>query len=307
MLIRKVSVFLHATFHTLSRCNLFMKKICTILLLLTFSKAFSQETVEKRNRKTNEVYSVLKSNKSIKHGPYKKFMFRKKMGISGQFSDNKKDGEWKFYYWNGKLSKIGKFKSGVKDSIWTRYASDGEIIGQSEFLDGKENGDWKFYFSDTKNPRSIGKYENGQKVGVWEYYNKHGVLIHKFDHTSQNLIYYTSSEDTTEEQPNEVENDPENHKPMILGGNQGLNEHVKLEFEYPQEAQWNGVSGKVYVFFTVDENIQMKDFFVQDNPGYGIGEEAVRIVKTGPTWIPKKVYGSYENSKGRFPITFKLQ
>ena len=284
-----------------------MKKFFYIILALFLSLSYSQETVRKKNRKTSEEYYVLKSNKEVRQGLYKKYFYKKEIHISGQYLNGKKDGVWNYHHGNGKLSKVGRFKNGVKDSIWTSYAFDGEIIGRVGFVNGKENGKWDFLYSDTKNQRSIGRYENGEKIGVWEYFNKHGVLIHKFDHTSKNLLYYTSNEDAIEKQPNELENDSKNHKPLILGGKQSLMEHVKLEFDYPEEAIQNLVSGKVYVFFTVDENIHMKDFFVQGSPGYGIWEEAVRLVKTGPTWIPKKVNGSYEQSKGRFPITFRIQ
>ncbi len=289
------------------RCSLFMKKTYYIILVLFISFSYSQETVKKKNRKTSEEFHVLKSNKKIKHGPYTKYFFRNEIHISGQYENDEKTGVWKYYHGNGKLSETGRFKNGVKDSIWTRYAFDGQTIGQIGFMDGKKNGKWEFYYSDTKNQRSVGNYEIGNKVGVWEYYNKHGVLIHKFDHSTKKLIYYTNDEDALTKQPNELDSDPDNQNPMILGGNQNLKEHLKLEWEYPQEAQWNGISASVYVLFDVDENFEMKNFFVQGNPGYGIGKEVIRLVKTGPTWLPKKVNGNYETSRGRVPFTFTIQ
>ncbi|MDC6367194.1 MULTISPECIES: energy transducer TonB [Flavobacteriaceae] len=284
-----------------------MKKLYTILFTLTISNIISQEIIEEKNRQKNEVYHVLKTDKNIKHGPYKKYFKRKLPRISGQYKDDKKDGVWKYYFWDGSISKIGSFENGLKDSIWTRYVGDGRILEKGRFSKGKKNGEWLYYYWDSGIPSSIGHYEKGHKVGVWSYTNKHGTLIHKFDHTLNELIYYTTNEDASSEQPNELLNDSENHKRMILGGNEGLLKHIRIQFQYPEEAQLNGVTGKVYVHFTVDENLEMKNFFAENDPGYGIGEEAVRLIKTGPLWLPKKINGIYENSKGTFPITFNLQ
>jgi uncharacterized protein (UPF0333 family) len=282
----KIITYFQRYFSYTSRCSLFMKNIILILIILLPLGICAQKIIQVKSRKTDEVFEAYKTDKSFKDGTYTKYYKytkRKNKKITGYYSNNKEDSVWNYFNWQGNLYKTGRFNNGQK------------------------NGDWKFYFSNTKTPRSIGKYQNGQKSGVWEYFNKNGILIHKFDHTSNNLVYYTSNEDAIEQQPNELENDLKNHNPMILGGNQGMNEHIKIEFEYPKEAALNGVSGTVYVFFTVDENIQMNDFFVEDNLGYGISEEAIRLVKTGPTWIPKKVNGRYVVSKGRLPINFRIQ
>ncbi|MEM9000721.1 MAG: energy transducer TonB [Bacteroidota bacterium] len=284
-----------------------MKKLFTILLLLTFSGTISQEVVEKKNRKTKEVYHVLKTDENVKHGLYKKYSRKKKIAISGHYLNNKKEGLWTYYYWGGAILKVGKFKNGFKDSIWTRYAPDGRIMEKGAFKEGEENGKWEYHYWATEIPSSSGKYEKGQKVGVWNYANKHGMLLHKFDHTSNELLYYTTNEDATTEQPNELLDDSDNHESMILGGNEGLLKHIRIQFRYPEKAQMNGITGKVYVHFTVDENLKMKNFFARNNPGYGLGEEAIRLVESGPLWIPKKENGVYKTSKGTFPIIFKIQ
>ncbi|MFS4447862.1 energy transducer TonB, partial [Maribacter sp. 2307UL18-2] len=96
-------------------------------------------------------------------------------------------------------------------------------------------------------------------------------------------------------------------KGLVLGGDAGFLKHISREFRYPEKAQWYGVSGKVYVNFQMDENFVKSDYSVTNNPGFGIGEEAIRLVKEGPLFIPPTKERNYTNVKLSIPITFALQ
>lgn len=262
-----------------------MKNILLFLILAFHSNIFAQDIVEVKSRKTDEVYQVLKENKSFKDGYYTKFYKfskRKKKQIVGFYSRNKKDSVWRYFDWNGNLTKKGRFENGQK------------------------NGRWTIYLWNSQSPSSLGLYENGAKVGIWRYFNEHGILIHKFNHTQNELLFFTRNEDAIIQQANDLDKYRES-KEMVLGGNTGFLQYIRREFHYPEEAQWNGITGKVFVNFFVDENFKKWDFIATNNPGYGLGEEAIRLIKDGPLIIPAKKDGKYVGTKLSFPIGFNIQ
>jgi hypothetical protein len=73
-------------------------------------KGFAQETEEAKarlNASVIERFSVLKSDKNIKEGPYKALFNRKTILATGNYKNNFKEGVWHFYKPNGEL--IQKF------------------------------------------------------------------------------------------------------------------------------------------------------------------------------------------------------
>ncbi|MOA34470.1 Gram-negative bacterial tonB protein [compost metagenome] len=56
--------------------------------------------------------------------------------------------------------------------------------------------------------------------------------------------------------------------------------------KYPKEALKNNIQGRVAVTFYVDTLGKVKDVRLLKGIGYGCDEEAIRIVKSMPDWIP---------------------
>ncbi len=48
----------------------------------------------------------------------------------------------------------------------------------------------------------------------------------------------------------------------------------------------------VYVTFIIDKQGKVNDVKALNNPGYGTAEEAVRVIRDGPNWIPAVQYGN---------------
>jgi periplasmic protein TonB len=63
---------------------------------------------------------------------------------------------------------------------------------------------------------------------------------------------------------------------------------------------------KVYLSFVVEKDGSFTEIKVLRNPGYGAGEEAVRVLKSMPNWKPAVQNGSSVRSQFTFPITIKI-
>ena len=77
-------------------------------------------------------------------------------------------------------------------------------------------------------------------------------------------------------------------QPQFPGGEDSLFNFIYSNLRYPQEAVDNGIEGKVYVTFAIEKDGSITDIKVVRGIGYNCDEEAIRIVKMMPKWIPSK-------------------
>lgn len=62
----------------------------------------------------------------------------------------------------------------------------------------------------------------------------------------------------------------------------------------------------VVVSFTVDVDGNLSDVRAENDPGYGTGAEAVRVIKRGPKWIPAVLNGRAVSAKTKQAISFRV-
>ncbi len=120
-----------------------------------------------------------------------------------------------------------------------------------------------------------------------------------------------SSENTTNEKMKKDEMGYYNFTevlPAYSGGQSGLESYIQNSIEYPQEAIDNNVEGTVNVEFAIDENGSVSNVKTIGNKiGYGLEEEAIKVVSNMPKWTPGQVKGKYVKTKRTLPITYRLE
>lgn len=91
------------------------------------------------------------------------------------------------------------------------------------------------------------------------------------------------------------------------GGRAAMMQYLAKNIKYPESAWEEGIGGKVYLKFVVSDRGEISNVTVQK----GIpdcrecNEEAVRVIKGMPRWIPAKKDGEQVSSYSSFPITFR--
>jgi protein TonB len=93
-------------------------------------------------------------------------------------------------------------------------------------------------------------------------------------------------------------------QPQPNGGLDAFYKHVTDHMQYPEEAKKAGVTGRVFVQFVVDKTGNLSDIRVIRGIGGGCDEEAVRLVKTSPNWLPAKANGQPVSVEMSLPIRF---
>jgi protein TonB len=91
------------------------------------------------------------------------------------------------------------------------------------------------------------------------------------------------------------------------GGPDGWRRYLERSLQYPDAAQENGTQGVVRVQFIVDKEGNISEVQALNNPGDGLGEEAVRIIKKGPKWKPAEQNGRKVIYRHIQSITFRLE
>jgi len=94
--------------------------------------------------------------------------------------------------------------------------------------------------------------------------------------------------------------------PTFPGGEAGRVKFLAENITYPPQAAENGIQGTVYVSFIVKKNGRVADVKVLRGIGGGCDEEALRVVKMMPNWIPGKQNGKVVDVLYNMPVQFKL-
>lgn len=90
--------------------------------------------------------------------------------------------------------------------------------------------------------------------------------------------------------------------------NGDLYKYLGDNIKYPTVARENGIEGQVVMQFVVgkDGKIDENSIVIVKKVGWGLEEEAIRVVKSMPKWKPGKQNGNPVYVKCTLPIRFKL-
>ncbi len=94
--------------------------------------------------------------------------------------------------------------------------------------------------------------------------------------------------------------------PVFEGGDYALRKFIAQNIKYPEIAKKEGITGKVYIQFTVDKDGSVIDAIVLRSVHESIDKEALRVVSALPNWKPGKQDGKPVNVQFTVPINFQL-
>ena len=81
-------------------------------------------------------------------------------------------------------------------------------------------------------------------------------------------------------------------------------EYLQKNLKKPRQAIDNQIIGNVTVEFKVNKEGILSDFKIIKSLGYGCDEEAIRVIKEGPSWMPKVSAGEPRRQKVRQEVNF---
>ena len=94
-------------------------------------------------------------------------------------------------------------------------------------------------------------------------------------------------------------------KPTFPGGMEAFYKFVAQNYKISDEASNVKLKGKVYIIFTVEKDGSLSEIKNLKDIGYGTGEEAIRVLKMSPKWIPGKLNNEPVRTQYSLPITIQ--
>jgi|GEM_PF-5982282 len=91
------------------------------------------------------------------------------------------------------------------------------------------------------------------------------------------------------------------------GGRAAMNAYFTEHLQYPPEALEKEIQGKCYVKFVVDTDGKIIHSSIVKSASPELDQEALRLVRNMPAWIPAKNKGKVVKSWFTLPVTFRLQ
>ncbi|MDE6288249.1 MAG: energy transducer TonB [Muribaculaceae bacterium] len=93
-------------------------------------------------------------------------------------------------------------------------------------------------------------------------------------------------------------------RPYFHGGNKAMVEWIRENMNYPSEASIEDSKSTVYISFCISETGEIYDVKVQWSRYEIFEEEAIRLVKTMPAWVPGRCHGVPVKVREVIPIVF---
>lgn len=94
--------------------------------------------------------------------------------------------------------------------------------------------------------------------------------------------------------------------PEFPGGEEELRKYLASNTQYPTIARENGIEGRVFVRFVVTNRGRVDQVSIARGVDPNLDAEAIRVVKSLPTWKPGKQRGEAVNVWYTVPISFVL-
>ena len=94
--------------------------------------------------------------------------------------------------------------------------------------------------------------------------------------------------------------------PIYLGGDKARLKFLAKKIKYPKEVKKNKIEGDVVIGFVVEKDGSLTDFSIVRSVHPLLDNEALRVVKLMPNWIPGKQRGVAVRVQYQVPISFTL-
>jgi TonB family protein len=311
-----------------------MKK--TIFLFLIFSKlVFAQETNDKiiyldslykEVSIDNKFYTRVVKDYYLEKSEYRFLTFYKNNQLKEEKTLSGKDGGYVIgekleYFENGNKRSSILYENKIRHGKTFSWYEDGKLKKEGEFVSVKnatetefkmihywnENGEKTISdgngFVTLKNDyyEEIGYYKNGYKDGNWTGKSLKTTAHYEEVYSNGDFISGKSiADDGTEHEYTALE-----VKPEPIKGISHFYKHIANNFRQSDIAFKKNIHGKIIVEFVVEKDGSIVEVEIKKGLGYGLDEEAIRVVSSYDKWKPAYQRGRKVRCKFSIPISIQ--
>lgn len=277
--------------------------------------------------KGNHKYYKIIKDYHLDKKEYKNYVYYKNDKLKEETTINGKDGglpigEEINYYENGNKEKIVNYINGrptgktvcfyengnIKEEAeyTSNYNETGKSYKLNQYWDENKNhlivdGNGIYSCGNNKDYTETGKYKDGFKDGIFEGkdFKKNTSYIEKYENGK--FISGTKTfADKTKTEYMEMEK-----RPFPKKGMQDFYSFIGKNFSYTKESIKNNIKGKIYLQFVIDQDGEIVEPTIIKGLGYGLDQEAIRVLLKYGKWIPGEQRG--EKVRCSFSIPLAIQ
>lgn len=238
---------------------------------------------------------------SALHGLFRTYYGDMKIESEGNYAENEMEGAWKYWDSTGHVTDSMIYMQGIRVAYASyKYGYSEPTIKQLLFHpDFKDTLIWyRYSFTDSLKNSFIEKeisITGGKEKTKFEanFIGERG-LFREYDSTGAVKSDSVFSRQIVE--------------PSFPGGEDGWRNFLRKTLDASVPAVNNSPDGKFTIImrFTVNPDGTLGDIMAENDPGYGMVEEARRVLKM-QKWLPAIRYGIYQKVYRRQPITFLIE
>lgn len=132
-------------------------------------------------------------------------------------------------------------------------------------------------------------------------------FVEGYDSTAtKDVIYFNKCPDFKHDSSDKIIYTVVEEMPEYPGGDEARIFFLVTHLIYPKFAVEKGIQGTVYVSFIVESDGSLSNITILRGVGGGLDEEAVRVIKLMPKWIPGKCDGTPVRVQFNMPLRFTL-
>lgn len=238
------------------------------------------------------------------------------------------------FYKNGRRKTSENYEDGVLTGSVDEYYPNGQLLARKEYIlkDNVEpklhyktssftvqqafdslgtvtvkdgNGIYSGYNEDSVNNLKVteeGPIKNGVRSGIWKGFDEKYDTMFEEVYENGELISGKAVHNgvAVNYSKNRVEG------PKFPGGESGFNNYLSRGIRYPAKDRENNTQGRVVLSFVINKDGELTNAKVIRSVSEGIDNEALRMLKSSPKWIPGTAYGSPAKVRYSVPIGFAL-
>lgn len=235
------------------------------------------------------------------HGPFRTYYEDMKIESEGNYIDNDMDGVWKYWNTDGQLTDSMVYRKGIRIAYASyKYGYSEPTLKQ--FLSNSKFKDtliwYRYSFIDslknTFTEKKISVIGGKEKTNFEVNFIGERGLLREYDSIGAVKIDSVFSRQLVE--------------PSFPGGEDGWRNFLRKTLDPTVPAVNNSPNGKFTIImrFIVNPDGTLGDIKAENDPGYGMVEEAIRVLKM-QKWFPAIRYGIYQKVYRRQPITFLIE
>jgi antitoxin component YwqK of YwqJK toxin-antitoxin module len=231
------------------------------------------------------------------------------------------------YYENGNVRSVLQTKGGVPYTASGCFDSAGKPIDQGglkdgtgilktyqdtsilhpesdiEYKSGKMDG-YALYYHFNGKPGRKGRYTNNKQTGKWVYFTKAGHWDYEINFDLPARVREKEVLLPADRISYSGETQPE-----FPGGENNLFRFLKENLKYPRKALENEIQGTVFLSFEVNtDGVGEAPKVIHGvEEGQALAEEAIRVLKLMPRWMPGFMNGRPVKVMYSLPVTFQTR